>query len=144
MFDAESAVPKWAQQGVVAQRRAVLRLGAHACSTPLRRTVEQSELGSLRHVIDEETYREALTQDAALIRNNVNDAFRQAMLAGDVLHFVAAMGLSVLQSVMPQDELFIRQSLRYLFSTRAWSLRRPDLVCDSAQVIKVLNQSGDG
>jgi len=136
-------LPVWAEQGPTSQRHTVLRLGALSSSTPIRHTIERSDLRVLRQVVDEEIYRQALTQEEALIRDDIDGAYWSALRAGDIQHFIAAMGMSVLQCAAPNDAAFIEQSARYLFSTKAWSLRRTDLVCDTGQVMKILMQVDD-
>ena len=143
VFSGETAIPGWAQLDHVALRQMVLSLGAFACAVPLRHIIEQTELSEVRRAIDDDMYRNAVTQEAALIQNDIGVAFRRALQAGDVHHFIAAMGISVLQSVAPQDEAYIEHRLRYHFSRKAWTLRRSDLICDSGRVIEILNQDGN-
>jgi len=140
---ADVSVPLWAQKGAAAQRRTVMRLGALACSAPIKRTIEQMNLGALRRAIGEASYREALDLDDAMIRNSLEKSYWQAMRDGDIQCFIGAMGLSVLHSATPQDDAFIRQNLRFLFSTRAWSLRRTDLTCDSDKICELLSDGND-
>lgn len=142
MFAGDIAVPGWAQLDHVALRRMVLRLGAFACALPLRHTIEQSQLVDVRRAIDDETYRDAATQETALVHDDINADYQQALRAGNIEHFIAAMGMSVLQQIAPRDELFIECRLRYHFSSKAWQLRRPDLSCDSSRAIEILNRDG--
>lgn len=135
--------PDWARGGHKKQQRIVIRLGALACATPLRRTIEQSELAMLYRVIDDETYRDAMTQAAVLIRNNIDNDYRQAMRSGEIAFFIVAMGISVLESVAPQDAPFIHRNIRWQFARKAWAMRRADLICDRDCVIEILDQGGD-
>lgn len=139
----EINVPGWARGDYAAQRCTVLRLGALACADPLRRTIEQAELAEVRRAIDEKMYRDAVTQDGALVQNDIQAAYRDALQARDTGHFIAAMGLSVLQCVAPQDEAFIEQRLRYYFARKAWALRQPHLICNRDRVVDILNQDGN-
>ena len=141
--DANVVPPSWARQDPASQRRLVLRLGALACSMPLRRTIEKDELAALLHVIDERTYREALALDSPLIANDVDDAFRRAVRADRIGYFLAGIGLSVLQSAGPEHDAVVRLRLRYLFSAMAWSAKRTDLVCDRERVVGLLDRMGD-
>lgn len=143
MFSGEIAVPGWAQLDHIAIRRMVLRLGAFACATPLRLTIEQSQLADVRRAIDDETYRDAVIQATPLIHNDISADYQQALQAGNIQHFVAAMGMSVLQQIAPQDEFFIEFRLRYHFSSKAWQLRQSELSCDSGRAIEILNQVGN-
>lgn len=133
--------PAWGRGDYAAQRNTVLRLGAFACADPLRRTIEQAELTEVRRAIDADVYREAVTQDGALVQSDVFAAYRDALQAGDIGHFIAAMGLSVLQSVVPQDKEFVERRLRYYFARKAWALRQSNLTCNRDRFHDILSQA---
>lgn len=140
----EIDMPEWAPVDPAAQRGFVLRLGAFACADPLRRTIERAELADVHRAIDDETYCGALEQDVALVQNDLFAAYRESLATGDVGHFIPAMGLSVLLSVVPQDGAFTERRLRYYFSRKAWALRQPHLTCNRDRFIEILGEAGNG
>lgn len=136
-------VPDWAQGGYEQQQRTVTRLGAFACAPSLRRTIEQTQRDVLRRVVDDETYRDIVTQTVALVATDLTDAYDEAMNLGDADCFIAAMGISVLEQYAPQDAAFIRHRIRFQFSRKVWAMRRADLDCDRDRVAEILNQDGN-
>lgn len=138
----EILVPDWACLDAANTRRLVLRLGAFACATALRQTIEQAELLEVRNAIDDETYRAAIEQPVAPIKNDIRAEFRAALKRGELRHFIAAIGMSVLQSAVPEDEAFIQYRLRFHFPRKAWAQRRAGLVCRIDHVIDILNRDG--
>jgi len=120
------------------------RIGAFACADPLRRAIERAELADVRRAIDDETYCGALAQDVALVQTDLLAPYRDALETGDIGHFIPAMGLSVLQSVVPQDGAFMERRLRYYFSRKTWSLRQPHLTCNRDRFIDIVEEGGNG
>ena len=135
--------PSWAAEGSTAQRRIVLRLGSLACAPAMRRTVDKDERRALLHAVGEAVYHEALAPGPALIDEDVEADFREAVRCGNALHFIAAMGMSVLQAALPQDAVFVERCVRYLFPARAWTQHRVDVACDRERVARLLAAESD-
>lgn len=142
-LDNPVALPAWAEGDHSRQRLAVLRLGAFACAVPMRHTIEQQRLNEIRRAIDDDMYCDALRQTVALIENDISDAWRSAMQLGEIHFFIVAMGISVLQSVAPEDDAFIRHRLRYQFARKIWTLRRSDLICNRDRANEILGQDAN-
>lgn len=136
---ADVTIPEWARGGYKAQQRSIVRLGVFACARPLRRTVLQSQRAMLQRVVDDATYIAAVTAEAALIADDIDDAYRRAMQSGNIACFIAAMGISVLEKVSPQDGLFVQHTIRCQFSRDVWLMRRTDLTCDRERALEILH-----
>ncbi|MGI9232107.1 MAG: hypothetical protein ACR2RD_00615 [Woeseiaceae bacterium] len=136
------AEPGWAMGGYKHRQQLVIRLGAFACAIPLRHTIDLSERAQLRHVLDDEIYQQVVKQGGTLVRSDISEAYRQAMASGDIAFLIAAMGISVLEHVAPQDRLFIQHHIRSQFARKVWAMRRKDLECDGDRAVEIINQSG--
>lgn len=136
--DALRSAPGWADWPAAAQRDLIRRLGVVACAPYLRGIINRRELEVVRRSIDEDVLRLALGSRTRLVSSDLGEAFADALSANELNAFVAAVGMAVIRTTIPEQQGFLLFRLKYLFPKIAWRQPLAALHCDQEALLALL------